>query len=270
MPELRLLDCRPRRTSTRWQGHTSIGVEHGSPFRRLQMEGEGEEERYRYCVYTSHGGGDVSGGAIVASEEAEGATWRHPRRLCCAVPSLCRRGCPMPPLHECKPCCHTARSNSAECTRSKLLVWHAHCRRVQPLAAAVQCGPSQYAALVGVFPQSASGKSGAFCLALVTRHVCPAVHVSRKVDTFRTYCVPRRRAYRRTALPLRQRCSNWTQPCRHSSSPSSVPNAAAIFQLGLSSVSQRTQLLSYVCENRRRAAFWETGVLSEYSSVLKA
>lgn len=38
------------------------------------MEGEGEEERYRYCVYTSHGGGDVSGGAIVASEEAEGTT----------------------------------------------------------------------------------------------------------------------------------------------------------------------------------------------------
>ncbi len=38
------------------------------------MEGEGEDERYRYSVYTARGGGgDASGGAVVASEEAEGA-----------------------------------------------------------------------------------------------------------------------------------------------------------------------------------------------------
>ena len=64
------------------------------------MEGEGEEERYRYCVYTSHGGGDVSGGAIVASEEAEGTA--H----CCMRParifSLCPEGC-MLPLHGASP-----------------------------------------------------------------------------------------------------------------------------------------------------------------------
>ncbi len=38
------------------------------------MEGEGEDERYRYSVYTARGSGaDASGGAVVASEEAEGA-----------------------------------------------------------------------------------------------------------------------------------------------------------------------------------------------------
>lgn len=49
------------------------------------MEGEGEDERYRYCVYTSRGGGEVSGGAVVASEEAEGAPERFLLCACCQL-----------------------------------------------------------------------------------------------------------------------------------------------------------------------------------------
>ena len=41
------------------------------------MEGDGEDERYRYSVMAARRGGsaagDASGGAIVSSEEAEGA-----------------------------------------------------------------------------------------------------------------------------------------------------------------------------------------------------
>jgi hypothetical protein len=39
----------------------------------VQMEGEGDDDRYRYSVLAARRGGDLSGGAVVASEEAEGS-----------------------------------------------------------------------------------------------------------------------------------------------------------------------------------------------------